>query len=228
VRVFAPERFVGLRKPHEFWVPLLQLHHGLRVGEASQLAVGDVTCAPNGIWVLQVTDDLPGTTVKTIASRRTVPLHPTLVEMGFLDYIADIRRLCGEVLLFPYLRNDSRNGYGDVPGEAFNRYVSGVLNDRRKRSHSFRHTVNERLKEGRVHEEHRCEFVGHEYDTTNSGTYSQRLTPETMAAVVFPLLQFPLSYDALRYKSGRFDAVIRSEMRRRLRLQRNKATLRGK
>jgi integrase len=213
--IFAPERFLLAKKPHEHWVPLLLLHQGLRVGEASQLRTDDVAEA-TGYWTLRVSDEAPGTRTKTQAAKRVVPLHPALLELGLPDYLADVRRLTGgEAFLFPYLNTKSVNGMGDVPGAALNAYLASVLKHARKRSHSFRHTVNDRLKQAGVTEEVRCEFVGHEYETTNSSVYASRLNACAMADIVFPALAFRIDYARLGYRPGRFDGAIRRALRQR-------------
>ena len=226
LKVFDPVVFGAFGKPHEYWVPLLMVHHGLRVSEASQLSTADVR-QQGACWTLTITDEGEHASVKTEASIRTVPLHPALVRLGLLTYIQDVRRVAGEGLLFPYLRCDSVNGFGDVPGESLNRYLKRCLNHPRKRGHSCRHTVNEMLKQGRVSEETRCEFVGHEHDTINSSVYAGRLAADVMAEIVFPILQFPLDYERLACRGGRFDKVLVSELRRRRRhLARNSRTAR--
>lgn len=224
VRVFDPDTFTAWRKPHEYFVPLIMAHHGLRVSEASQLSTTDIV-RENKVWLLRVTDDAEGSTLKTDATKRVVPLHPGLIHVGLCAYVRDVREVLGkDGLLFPYLRNDSLNGYGDVPGEALNRYLRRCLGHNRKRSHSFRHTINEMLKQSGVSEEVRCEYVGHEHGTINSTVYAGRLRPAAMAKIVFPALELPLDYRRLAYRRRRFDAVIRSELARRRRATKRKTT----
>jgi len=224
--LFDPEVFAKWRKPHEYWVPLIILHHGLRIGEGSQLSTTDIRLE-NDFWILSVNEEAEGTSVKTAATARKVPLHPALIELGLLTYIADVRRLVGDGFLFPYLRPDSKNGMGKVPGATLNGYMALRLKHPRKRAHSFRKTANERLNQGLIGEEHRCQFIGHEHDTTNSTIYRNPLALETLASIVFPLLQFPIDYDRLTYKPGRFDNAIKAEMRRRHRQLAHKAARSG-
>ncbi|MBE7523674.1 MAG: tyrosine-type recombinase/integrase [Burkholderiales bacterium] len=226
-RVSDPATFGAFVKPHEFWVPLLLLHQGLRVGEASQLSTSDIR-EEDGLWVLEVTDEREGASVKSDASRRIVPLHPALVDLGLPDYLQDVRTTVGEGLLFPYLRVDWVNGFGDVPGESLKRYLKRILAHPRKRSHSFRHTVNGMLKQAGVSEEHRAEFVGHEHDIVNSTVYAERLAPTAMASIVFPFLKFPLDYPRLRYQAGRLTEIIQAELGRRRRHERRRTAARAR
>lgn len=47
-RVFDAEAFAALKKPQQFWAPLLALYSGMRVNELGQLYVDDLECV-NGI-----------------------------------------------------------------------------------------------------------------------------------------------------------------------------------
>ena len=220
--LFDPDVFLKWVKPHEFWVPLILLHHGPRIGEASQLSTTDIR-RENDVWIASVNDDAEGTSLKTDATTRKVPLHPALIELGLLEYIDDVRRLVGDGFLFPYLRPCVMNGMGKVPGATLNGYMARCLKHPRKRAHSFRHTVNQKLRDGLVSEENRCQFVGHEHDTINSAVYSSQLPPGKLAGIVFPLLKFPIDYKRLAYQSGRFDKALLAEMSRRQRHLAHKA-----
>jgi integrase len=221
--LFEPEAMRSMRKPHEFWVPLLMLHHALRISEASQLSTNDVMQDDDAQWLLRITDEASGARIKNEASKRIVPLHPALINVGLLNYVGDVKALLSSNgLLFPYLRRDSANGYGDVPGEALNRYIKARLAHPRKRTHSFRHTVNEKLKQAGVSEEIRCQYVGHEHNTINSSVYAGRLNYKMLAEKVFPDLTFPLDYTSIKYQRCRFDNVIKAELRRRGRLEKRR------
>ena len=65
------------------WVPWLCAYSGARVGEVAQLRRQDVR-QEDGRWVMVITPDAG--TVKN-KEARTVPLHPHLVELGFLAFV---------------------------------------------------------------------------------------------------------------------------------------------
>jgi integrase len=83
-----------LRDTAKFWVPVIGLFTGLRLGEIIQLRTEDVQ-QQDGIWhidVLEVTTDDDGfqetdTQLKTAASRRKMPIHEELINIGFLDFV---------------------------------------------------------------------------------------------------------------------------------------------
>lgn len=65
------------------WVPWLCAYSGARVNEFSQLRGQDVQ-EIEGIWTIRITPEAG--TVKT-KEARLVPLHPHLIEQGFLDAV---------------------------------------------------------------------------------------------------------------------------------------------
>ena len=76
----SSERAFALR-----WVPWLCAYSGARVNEITQLRRQDITNI-DGIWVMNITPEAG--TVKTDEAR-SVPLHPHIIEQGFIAVIAD-------------------------------------------------------------------------------------------------------------------------------------------
>jgi integrase len=73
---------------------------------------------------------------------RSVPIHPKLVELGFIDYSA---RCDG--LLFPGIPQHKSGRYSDAPSKAFSRHLKKIGIKRPRLSfHSLRHTFIDRLK----------------------------------------------------------------------------------
>lgn len=73
-----------------YWIPLLGLYTGARIGELAQQRVQDITLE-NDIPVIQITDADEGQRLKTSASRRCIPIHPELIRLGLLDCVEDIQ-----------------------------------------------------------------------------------------------------------------------------------------
>jgi integrase len=135
-----PERSEGGR----FWIPLICLFSGLRMGEACQLRTDDIE-HEHGVPVLQVR---PGeaTRLKTKHSRRTVPIHPELIRIGLLDF-ATRQREAGHDRLFPELQPDRRGTYsGDFQRWA-NRWLDHTgARAERQSFHSTRHAFTDALR----------------------------------------------------------------------------------
>src|SRR4029453_13755765 len=79
------------------WLPLLALFAGARQAEYAGLRVSDVREGdPTDVPLMWFTRDLrAGRRLKTKTSERVVPVHPQLVQIGFLDYVT-ARRKDGE------------------------------------------------------------------------------------------------------------------------------------
>jgi len=223
--IFEPSRFNALTKPHEYWVPILGLFTGARIDELAQLRLKDVrTEGEYTVLEISHTDE---TSTKNVASERTTPLHRDVLALGFLEYVADVKKVAGaKARLFPYLL-ETVHGFADVPSEAFARHLKAVgVKDGRKVFHSFRSTLNNELTKAGVPEQARNELLGHAHDSTNVVHYAGRLKPErlyseTLAKVGFDSIIKPLIKS--RYTSGRFVAVLRKEIQRRKAQQENKA-----
>ena len=69
---------------HRRWVPLLCAYTGARVSEVSQLRKQDVV-ERQGIWCIQLTPEAGS--LKNASSERVIPLHPRIVDAGFLKFL---------------------------------------------------------------------------------------------------------------------------------------------
>jgi integrase len=92
---------------HRYWMVYLGFFTGARVNELCQINPQvDVLQEPKtNIWYVAITSDTEGDErikkrTKNKPSKRKVPLHPRLIEMGFLGY-ADRMKSAGAKLLFP-------------------------------------------------------------------------------------------------------------------------------
>ena len=87
-----------LRRYAKFWVPLVALFSGMRLGEIIQMQVADVKTL-DGITYFDVTplanvqeaneevaNDDDEKSLKTASSRRAIPVHATLFDIGFGDF----------------------------------------------------------------------------------------------------------------------------------------------
>ena len=71
-----------------YWMPLLGLFSGAREGELAGLLREDVFEA-DGCWLIRVLEN-ETRGVKTDHSNRTFPLHPALVDLGFVDFVRSV------------------------------------------------------------------------------------------------------------------------------------------
>lgn len=84
-------------RSYQYWVPLLGLFTGARLNEISQLQLDDVRQDDAGLWYIDITassDDDEGDNTKSVKneeSRRIVPVHQKLLDLGFIDFVKEQR-----------------------------------------------------------------------------------------------------------------------------------------
>lgn len=94
-----------------------------------------------------------GKRLKTAASERLIPVHPTLVEIGFMSFVEQ-RRTAGAVRLFSELQKSSTGYYSDPFSKWFRRFLERAGATREKTCfHSFRHCYRDALREARIEHE---------------------------------------------------------------------------
>ena len=72
--------------PARRWLPWLAALSGARIGELAQLWAEGIK-NENGVHFMEIKAALDGGSLKTPNSERRVPLHPILIEDGFLDFV---------------------------------------------------------------------------------------------------------------------------------------------
>jgi integrase len=149
-------------QPHLAWVPLIAAYSGARQGEICQLLVTDIK-EENDIPYMRITEeDEDGNIVKTVKnenSKRLVPLHPVIVEMGFLKFV-ELRKAQGKRVIFETRSHRPLTGqYYSKRFQEFNR--KQITNDPKKVFHSFRHLVHNELKQKKVPADIYHSITGH-------------------------------------------------------------------
>ena len=197
------------KQPADFWLPMLGLFTGGRVSELSQIDITDIQ-KHGEVWALSINND-GDKSLKTLASTRLIPLHPTLIECGFLEYVSDAKQYGTK--LFPYLAPDKFGSYGGRTSERWGSYLDTVgIKDPQKTFHSFRSTSNNRLKHNGVPEENRCQFIGHEHDTINSATYSEPHKLAFLLENVASKLDYQcIDFSRLKYVASQFSLILEKE-----------------
>ena len=143
-----------------YWIGILGLHHGTRLQETSQLYISDIYPL-NKIWVIDINDNTKDKKLKTTNSKRIIPLHQTLIDLGFLEYLKIIEQK-GKERVFHELTL-GRDGYTKNPSKFFNDYLRelDIKSPTKKYDfHSLRHTCNNALIQKDVIEEHRNDYLG--------------------------------------------------------------------
>lgn len=186
VRVFSHPIFTNTngvyKHPYQYWGPLLALYTGSRANELAQLRVDDIV-EVDGVWCISHSEDTPDKRLKT-RDDRLVPLHPKLIELGFLDFVNLFKhknyRWTDEKdnhRLFKGLNEDKvRGGYAKELSRWFNggyrketnkhfgfKHEIGIMAaaGERKDFHSFRHTFATAAQNAGIPDNFSYKITGH-------------------------------------------------------------------
>jgi integrase len=169
-----------------FWVPLLALFSGCRLNELGQLRRAHVVPDENdpARWWLQITtqadpediEDAELLKLKSAAGERRVPLHPFLISLGFLDYVASLPEATDR-RVFPDWKIGADGYYSSLFSKWFNERYLGTQLEMKKPDisfHSLRHNYKDALRRARVDDVvqdrllgHAPQHVGRKYGTAN-------------------------------------------------------------
>jgi integrase len=162
-----------------FWLPLIGLYTGCRLNEGAQIFTEDVGELDGIPYFLIKPDSATGRSVKD-GKKRRVPIHPDLVRMGLLEYVAKMRQE-GHVQLFLELTiTRSQGKLGDKWGSWWSSYIREDLGITRipQPFHAFRHTFVEHGRISKMESELRRIIEGH--------------TPNTVEFKIYGSSQYPL------------------------------------
>lgn len=215
-QIFQPAFFASMKRPYQFWGPLIALFTGARSNEIAQLRVIDIV-RENGLLCINITHEpnhpIP-TQTKNPNSVRCIPLHQKLLEIGFEDFVADMKAT-GTQRLFGlptgedgkcerYLSRDFNEGLA---------VKAGVYKYRKKTLHSFRDTVFNRLAKGKVNKAYIDQWLGHAATSVQGKHYAVELTTDEALQQTSMALNYPnLDLADIRYQRGRWDEWVKSQL----------------
>lgn len=184
-----------------YWVPLLGASSGARREELCGLFLSEIE-EYEGFYCIRLEDNAVRTT-KSADAKRRVPIMPELIRLGFLDYVEALRE-AGHIYLFPELRAAAASTpMGDVFDNDWQKMRVAALpkaKEEGKVFHSFRHWLNNEMKQAGVAAEIRRDIIGHSNGAdVNSGRYadaaSLSLMSKALDTVTLPtshLVAFPI------------------------------------
>ncbi|GMA76182.1 hypothetical protein GCM10025880_25990 [Methylorubrum aminovorans] len=146
-RPYSPDQVARLlsicereTKAYRRWIPLLAATTGARVAEIAQLW-GKRVRQVEGVWLLEIRAAEDGGSLKTAESRRDVPLHPEVIERGFLHFVRSV----GEGPLFYRKRPSKPPTNSTHPsrfiGSTLGKWIrsQGFTDRTQDPNHAFRH-----------------------------------------------------------------------------------------
>jgi len=136
--------------PHMLWIPLIALYSGMRESEICQLYCDDIVVIDD-IICFRLRDYAPRKqSIKNEQSRRSIPIHPTLLKLGFMDFMASRRNMKNERpwenmktnKVFYYANKDRYSHYFEkwYNGTFRKRVILDEEEQEKKPFHSLRHT----------------------------------------------------------------------------------------
>ena len=177
-----------------YWVFLLGIFSGMRTNEMCQLRCSDIRKEKN-IWFMFV-EDSENTKVKTESSIRKIPLHPQLIELGFIDYVGNLRKK-KKTRVFWELRED-RDGFASKVSRHYNEKflpAIGVWEKHKKVLYCTRHTFINKLYSEKVDENVIKTLVGHEKEFTMKHYGGDPFAPERLLEEISKV-----SYSGINWK----------------------------
>ncbi|MCK0198558.1 site-specific integrase [Ancylobacter sp. 6x-1] len=205
-KLFAPRLFAPTGRLGETqWAMLIGLFAGLRPSESAQMRL-DSVIHQRGVLCLTVEEE-----TKTEGSRRIVPVHSTLIALGFEQYVERLRQT-KETHLFPKWYEDGMTAKAEATAKSktvlnhyFPRFIPRRFNvtykknagiaDPRKDFYSFRHTFKTGLSMAGVERGVMDQLCGHS-DNTAGAVYVHGVSVEALKEAVERL-----HYDGLDLKS---------------------------
>lgn len=180
--------------PHIRYPTLIGAFSGARIGELADATTYDVYPV-NGIWVIDIRTDFrdEGQHIKTESSIRKVPLHPQIIEEGFIEYV----RSLPPGPLFPAFSLGQDNRRADAASREISEWVRslGIENPsktvRYKPNHSFRHYCKTEWRTAKVEEETHDAITGHgsNSESRQYGEYELRLMLDAIEKLPNPFAE---------------------------------------
>lgn len=192
-------------EPHKWWVTVAPAFLGCRIEELAQAHLNsDIYEVASGCWVLKIEENHNSETgkeavspksVKSLAGWRKVPIHPSLVDCGFVTYLNRERTLGA---LTPFGRywtpfKDQKTG-GTKHSHGITKWGGRELAKLRAAGkmrpgkltyfHSLRHTFVTTLARAGIHEEWRAALAGQAYGGVNAVIYNKAREDESVTLPV--------------------------------------------
>jgi len=172
---------------YKYWVPLIGVFTGMRSGEICSLYLDNVREISGNQrskrWCFDILEEpnRPDKKLKNQSSRRIVPIHDTLLELGFIDFINLLKKDTKRKRVFEELIY-SEGTYGRSISRFFNNRYLPLLGIKTNKNgfHSFRHSVIDHLKQLGVEPHFINELVGHSQGNIDLDRYGKRYNPDIL------------------------------------------------
>jgi len=167
--LFGSPLYTGFKSPHRrdkpgklgpvrdgfFWLPLILLSTGMRIGEASEIPIKNVLIESSTPHFL-IED------AKTYAGARVVPIHDFLLDLGFADWVKRLEKKYGnsKPLMSDFRTTGRLKNYAS---KWLGNYIDKTVStDPTLVAHSFRHHFKDRARDALMPAYIQDQLIGHE------------------------------------------------------------------
>jgi len=166
----------------KYWVPLIGFYTGMRLQEILQLYVADIYQS-DGQWVLNLNEAHKDKKLKTDQSKRVIPIHNDLVNVGLIEF-KERQEEKGSQRLFPDAALSGDGTYSSAFSKWFSRYLKKIDIKTDKTSfHSFRHNMKDFFRVAGISDELSEHYLGRLTGRTGEA-YGSGHTVENVAEAV--------------------------------------------
>ncbi|MDG4889695.1 site-specific integrase [Mesorhizobium sp. WSM4887] len=201
-------------KDERYWLPLIAIFSGMRQEEIAQLHIEDVKEA-DGITFFDI-NDKPPRMLKNANAARQVPLHATLIRLGFLEYVDQCRK-SRQVRLFPNLKpGGADNRLGHSFSKWFTRYRRDIGVYRKGLDfHSFRHSASTSMHQAGIERAVLDHVTGH----STPGETSRYVKASALAQLQSAINSIDIGFDivALLENGANVQTFVRPKLQYRTR-----------
>ena len=192
-QIFGKENYIYFTKIEErryelYWTPLIGLFSGLRLGEITSLYLDNIKEISGNHrekrWCFDILEEpeREDKHLKTLSSRRIVPIHDILLNLGLIEFIELLKKKDpSRERLFQELKISEGSYNKNVSTFFNNRYLPNLgLKTNKKNFHSFRHTVSDHLKQKGIEPHFVNELLGHSSGNIDLDRYGKGYNPSIL------------------------------------------------
>lgn len=195
--LFSKENYSLNGPAHMFWLPIIAILTGARLGEIAQLRCCDVKCL-SGIVYIDINDE-DGKRIKNQQSKRNVPLNDAIVkELNFLQFVESMR-VDEKSQLFPELY-----GFNSHPEKIASSHFSkfkqrelGIENSK-VNFHSLRHNARNMVPSNVTDNNLLDDYFGWEGDGEGNSRYRKAENIVTLYKKITKRMKIEFDFSALK------------------------------
>ena len=185
--LYTTKTYINKGKYANYWVPLIGLFTGMRANEICSLYLDNIREISGNQrtkrWCFDIVEEInrPDKRLKNNASRRIIPIHDIILDLGFIDFLNLIKKEPERKRLFEELTYSEGTYAKSISRFWNNRYLPLLgLKNPKTGLHSLRHTVIDHLKQKGVEPHFINELVGHSQGNISLDRYGKGYNPDIL------------------------------------------------